>query len=67
LSWWCIFFKRQTNIIKSIHNLEKVVAKPWNQVSVRDIINANVLIMYDDVFELYNSQFVKKFQKNTVA
>lgn len=56
-----------TNVIKSIHNLEKVVAKPWNQVSVRDIVNANVLVMYDDVFELYNSQFAKKLQKNAQA
>ncbi len=56
-----------SNVIKSIHNLEKVVAKPWNQVSVRDIVNANILVMYDDVFELYNSQFAKKMQKNVQA
>lgn len=52
-----------TNVIKSAHNLKKVAAKLWNQVSVRDIMNANIVIAYEDTFNQYAEQFNKKLAK----
>ncbi|WP_031489042.1 50S ribosomal protein L4 [Ureaplasma canigenitalium] len=39
------------NIMKSANNLEKVYVKLWNQVSVRDIMHANVLILAEETIE----------------
>ena len=47
------------NLIKSVHNLPKADAKIWNQVSVRDIMNANIIIGLEDIFKLYQNQFNK--------
>ncbi|MCV3743606.1 50S ribosomal protein L4 [Ureaplasma sp. ES3154-GEN] len=38
-----------TNIAKSSANLPKVIAKKWNQVSVRDVMNANVVVVAQDM------------------
>ena len=47
------------NLIKSIHNLPNADAKIWNQVSVRDIMNAQIIIGLEDIFKLYQDQFNK--------
>ena len=52
-----------TNVIKSAHNLTKVDAKVWNQVSVKDIMNANIVIAFEDTFAQYLEQFNKKLNK----
>lgn len=52
-----------TNIIKSAHNLTKVEAKLWNQVSVKDIMNANIVVAFEDTFTEYANQFSKSINK----
>lgn len=45
--------KDQENIQKSTNNLQKVHTKYWNTVSVRDIVDANIVVMDTDVFNKY--------------
>lgn len=52
------------NLIKSTHNLAKVEAKQWNQVSVKDIMNANIVIAFEDTFAEYANQFNKKMNSD---
>lgn len=40
-------------IQKSTNNLRRVETKLWNQVSVKDIVNANTLIVSETVFKKY--------------
>ena len=40
-------------IQKSTNNLTKVTTKLWNQVSVKDIVHANVLVVSENVFSKY--------------
>ena len=51
------------NIELSTNNLPKVTTKLWNKVSVRDILNANIVIACEDTFNFYNDQFEKKLSK----
>lgn len=48
------------NLIKSTHNLSKVDAKPWNTVSVKDIMNATIVVALEDTFIEYQNQFNKR-------
>ena len=41
------------NIQKSTNNLPKVHTKIWNTVSVRDIVDANIVVVEEDVFSKY--------------
>lgn len=41
------------NISKSANNLSKVVSKKWSQVSVRDILHSNVLVVAEEAFANY--------------
>ena len=50
----------ENNIQKSTNNLVDIETKLWNSVSVKDVLNANVLIVFEDVFSMYNDQFSKK-------
>ncbi|MCV3753876.1 50S ribosomal protein L4 [Ureaplasma zalophigenitalium] len=40
---------KNENIAKSSANLQKVIAKKWNQVSVRDVMHANVVVVAQDM------------------
>ncbi len=40
-------------IQKSTNNLRKVETKLWNQVSVKDIVHANTLVVSENVFKKY--------------
>ena len=51
------------NIELSTNNLPKVTTTLWNKVSVRDILNANIVIACEDTFNFYNDQFEKKLSK----
>ena len=43
--------KQKDNLIKSIKNLHKASAKLYNQVSTRDIMHANYIIIDQNVIE----------------
>lgn len=43
----------ENNIQKSTNNIQKVEAKLWNTVSVRDIVNANIIVVDESVFKKY--------------
>lgn len=51
------------NLIKSTHNLTKVDAKPWNTVSVKDIMNATIIVALEDTFVEYQNLFNKKISE----
>ena len=51
------------NIELSTNNLARVTTKLWNKVSIRDLLNANVVIAFEDTFNFYNEQFEKKLSK----
>lgn len=53
----------ENNIQKSTNNLVKVNTKLWNQVSVRDLMHANVVVASADIFNMYEANFNKKFAK----
>lgn len=49
-----IIVENNENFIqKSTNNLTKVTTKLWNQVSVKDIVHANVLVVSENVFSKY--------------
>lgn len=49
---------KNTNMIKSCSNIEKIIVKEWNQVSTRDLINNNVAIIQKTAFEKLSEVFV---------
>lgn len=53
----------ENNIELSTNNLPKVNTKLWSKVSVRDLLNANIVIACEDTFNFYNEQFEKKLSK----
>ena len=42
-----------SNIKKSTNNLQKVTTKLWYQVSVRDLMHANVVVVAEEAFTNY--------------
>ncbi len=48
--------KVDNNIIKSTNNLPKVITKLWNQVSVRDLMFATIVIAMENTFESYKGK-----------
>lgn len=53
----------ENNIELSTNNLPKVNTKLWSKVSVRDLLNANIVIACEDTFNFYNEQFEKKLSR----
>lgn len=47
------------NIKKSSDNLQKLTTKKWNQVSVRDVMHANVVVFAEEVFANYAGKVSK--------
>lgn len=43
--------KNQNNILKSIRNVNKATVKTFNQVSTRDVMNANTVFIYHSALE----------------
>lgn len=43
----------ENNIQKSTNNIQKAETKLWNTVSVRDIVNANIIVVDESVFKRY--------------
>ncbi|MCF0217519.1 MAG: 50S ribosomal protein L4 [Malacoplasma sp.] len=43
--------------LKSCQNLQKVVSKMWNQVSVRDVLNSDVAVFQEDAFNKVSEVF----------
>ncbi|GAA5414491.1 50S ribosomal protein L4 [Ureaplasma ceti] len=54
---------KETNIEKSASNLQRVNAKLWNTVSVRDVMHANIVVAQEDTFNMYAANFEKKFAR----
>lgn len=48
---------KNENFLKSCRNIEKVVSKTWNQVSVRDILNSDIAVIQEDAFNKISEVF----------
>ena len=48
---------KNENFLKSCQNIEKVVSKTWNQVSVRDILNSDKAVIQEDAFNKISEVF----------